>query len=204
MATQPVSPFGVQIGNGDVIRCGQICKNLAVQINDLKITQDFHPFSLGGADLVLGIQWLATLNTVQANWKELFMIFSIDGKRYKLQGISSGPQISSSFQHLAIDPQIPPCIPAPLQPIVTQYKAVFEEPQHLPPVRSQTHSILLLPNSTPHNIHPYRYPHSQKNKIVVEKFPAFRLEDKAFYREGSNDKDPLKMYSRKRNRSGIG
>ncbi|GJU55218.1 reverse transcriptase domain-containing protein [Tanacetum coccineum] len=58
LATQPVSPFGVQIGNGDVIRCGQICKNLAVQINDLKITQDFHPFSLGGADLVLGIQKL--------------------------------------------------------------------------------------------------------------------------------------------------
>ncbi|GJU80923.1 retrotransposon gag domain, retroviral aspartyl protease [Tanacetum coccineum] len=165
LATQPVSPFGVQIGNGDVIRCGQICKNLAVQINDLKITQDFHPFSLGGADLVLGIQWLATLNTVQANWKELFMIFSIDGKRYKLQGISSGPQISSSFQHLAIDPQIPPCIPAPLQPIVTQYKAVFEEPKDLPPVRSQDHSIPLLPNSTPPSIRPYRYPHSQKTEI---------------------------------------
>ncbi|GJS30231.1 auxin response factor 1 [Tanacetum coccineum] len=55
LATQPVAPFGVQIGNEDVIRCGQICKNL-VQINDLKITQDFHPFSLGGADLVLGVQ----------------------------------------------------------------------------------------------------------------------------------------------------
>ncbi|GJR51914.1 retrotransposon gag domain, retroviral aspartyl protease [Tanacetum coccineum] len=58
LATQPLAPFGVQIGNGDVIRCGQICKNLPVQINDLKITQDFHPFSLGGADLVLGIQCL--------------------------------------------------------------------------------------------------------------------------------------------------
>ncbi|GKB34694.1 retrotransposon gag domain, retroviral aspartyl protease [Tanacetum coccineum] len=136
-ATQPLAPFGVQIGNRDVIRCGQICKNLPVQINDLKITQDFHPFSFGGADLVLGIQWLATLNTVQANCKELFMIFSIDGKRYKLEGIVTGPQKSS-------------------------------------------------------------------NEMVVEQFLAFRLEDKAFYREGSNDKDPLKMYSRKRNRSGIG
>ncbi|GJX14267.1 putative ribonuclease H-like domain-containing protein [Tanacetum coccineum] len=57
LATQPVVPFGVQIGNGDVIRCGQICKNLSVQINDLKITQDFHHFSLGGADLILGVQW---------------------------------------------------------------------------------------------------------------------------------------------------
>ncbi|KAD6454658.1 hypothetical protein E3N88_09364 [Mikania micrantha] len=55
--TQPVAPFGVQIGNGDVIRCNNICKGLSLRINDLGITQDFHPFSLGGADLVLGIQW---------------------------------------------------------------------------------------------------------------------------------------------------
>nr|GEU47284.1 transposon Ty3-G Gag-Pol polyprotein [Tanacetum cinerariifolium] len=165
LATQPLAPFGVQIGNGDVIRCGQICKNLPVQINDIKITQDFHPFSLGGADLVLGIQWLATLNTVQANWKEMFMVFKIDGKQYKLQGVVSGPQKSSSFQHLAIDPEIPPCIPAPLQPIVTSYMAVFEEPKTYPPTRSQDHSIPLLPNSTPPNIRPYRYPHSQKAEI---------------------------------------
>nr|GEV33857.1 retrotransposon Gag domain, retroviral aspartyl protease [Tanacetum cinerariifolium] len=46
LAAQPLAPFRVQIGNGDVIRCGQICKNLPVKINDLKITQDFHPFSL--------------------------------------------------------------------------------------------------------------------------------------------------------------
>ncbi|KAK9057995.1 hypothetical protein SSX86_022835 [Deinandra increscens subsp. villosa] len=42
---------------------------------------------------------------------------------------------------------------------------VFEEPQDLPPVRSQDHSIQLLPNSTPPNIRPYRYPHSQKTEI---------------------------------------
>nr|GEV93316.1 hypothetical protein [Tanacetum cinerariifolium] len=70
-----------------------------------------------------------------------------------------------SFQHLAIDPKIPPCIPAPLQPIVTPYMAVFEEPQDLPPTRSQDHSIPLLPNSTLPNIRPYRYPHSQKAMI---------------------------------------
>ncbi|XP_076911844.1 uncharacterized protein LOC143569947 [Bidens hawaiensis] len=95
LTNQPVAPFGVQIGNGDVIRCGHICKNLALQVNDLKIVQDFYPFSLGGADLVLGIQWLATLNTVQANWKEMFTIFTIDGKKHKLQVYSSNME-----QHL--------------------------------------------------------------------------------------------------------
>nr|GEU49764.1 retrotransposon Gag domain, retroviral aspartyl protease [Tanacetum cinerariifolium] len=165
LTSKPMAPFGVQIGNEDIIQCSNICKNLPVQVNELKITQDFHPFSLGGADLVLGIQWLATLNTVQANWEEMFMVFKIDRKQYKLQGVVSGLQKSSSFQHLAIDPEIPPCIPAPLQPIVTPYMAVFEEPQDLPPTRSQDHSITLLPNSTPPNIRPYRYSHSQKPEI---------------------------------------
>ncbi|GJU80924.1 putative nucleotidyltransferase, ribonuclease H [Tanacetum coccineum] len=37
--------------------------------------------------------------------------------------------------------------------------------------------------------------------LVAEQFPTFRLEDKTFYREGSNDKDPpLKVYSRRKDR----
>nr|GFC63981.1 histone H3-K9 methyltransferase [Tanacetum cinerariifolium] len=36
--------------------------------------------------------------------------------------------------------------------------------------------------------------------LVAEQFLEFRLKDKAFYREGSNDKDQLKVYARKRKR----
>ncbi|GKD97334.1 retrotransposon gag domain, retroviral aspartyl protease [Tanacetum coccineum] len=131
LTSQMVAPFRVQIGNGDVIRCSKVCRDLSLQLGGLKVVQDFYPFSIGGADLVLGIQWLATLNTVQANWNEMFMIFTINGKQYKLQGVSIGPHKSSSFQHLAI------------------------EPRNLPPLRSRTHSIPLVPNSTPPNIRPY-------------------------------------------------
>ncbi|MFS7913536.1 putative retrotransposon gag domain, aspartic peptidase domain superfamily [Helianthus anomalus] len=67
LSTHSISPFGVQIGNGDILRCSQICKNISLQVCDLNVSQDFYPFTLGGADVVLGIQWLATLNTVQAN-----------------------------------------------------------------------------------------------------------------------------------------
>lgn len=47
--------------------------------------RDFYPFSIKGVDLVLGIKWLASLNTVHANWNEMFLIFKLNGKIYRLQ-----------------------------------------------------------------------------------------------------------------------
>nr|GEU42713.1 retrotransposon Gag domain, retroviral aspartyl protease [Tanacetum cinerariifolium] len=124
-------------------------------VRELKMVTEFiTPF-----DLVLGVQWLATLNT------EMFMIFTLDGKKYKLQSISSGPQKSASFQHLAIDTNTTPVIPNQLQPLIDKYQGIFHEPTTLPPFHSTSHSIPLLPNSTPPNIRPYRYPHSQKTEI---------------------------------------
>ncbi|KAM0035237.1 putative retrotransposon gag domain, aspartic peptidase domain superfamily [Helianthus debilis subsp. tardiflorus] len=79
LTSQLVTPFGVQTGNGDIIRCSRLCKNVNFHIGDLQITQEFYPFSLGGADVVLGVQWLASLGTVQANWNKMFIIFTIDG-----------------------------------------------------------------------------------------------------------------------------
>nr|GEU52731.1 retrotransposon Gag domain, retroviral aspartyl protease [Tanacetum cinerariifolium] len=155
LTSQMVALLGVQIRNGDVIRCSKVCRDLSLQLGGLKVVQDFYPFSIGGADLVLGIQWLATLNTVQVNWKEMFMIFTIDGKQYKLQDVSTGPHKSSSFQHLAIEPDTDLDIPDSLKPIITKYHAVFDEPSNLPPLRSPTHSIPLVLNSTAPNIRPY-------------------------------------------------
>ncbi|KAD4585722.1 hypothetical protein E3N88_23323 [Mikania micrantha] len=165
LTTQSVQPFGVQIGNGDVIRCSRVCKQLPIQINDLKIVEDFHLFSIGGADLVLGIQWLSTLNTVQANWKDMSMVFTIEGKRYKLQGVSSGPQKSSYFQHLALELEVSAQVPEFIQPLLHDFHQIFIEPTALPPFRTHFHSIPLIPNSLSPNIRPYRYPHSQKSEI---------------------------------------
>nr|GEX31237.1 protein ALP1-like [Tanacetum cinerariifolium] len=57
-----------------------------VLVKDLKLnTQAVAP--LGEADLVLGIQWLETLNTLQANWKEMFMIFRRIADKYPIPNI---------------------------------------------------------------------------------------------------------------------
>jgi hypothetical protein len=45
------------------------------------------------------------------------------------------------------------------------FTELFHEPQGLPPNRPHDHHIQLKPGSGPTNIHPYRYPHYQKNEI---------------------------------------
>jgi hypothetical protein len=46
---------------------------------------------MGGADVVLGIQWLQSLGIVAFNFQELFMKFSLEGKEIELRGITGKP-----------------------------------------------------------------------------------------------------------------
>jgi len=44
---------------------------------------------LGGYDLVLGIQWLATLGTIKWNFKSLKMEFYLNGRHYVLRALKT-------------------------------------------------------------------------------------------------------------------
>ncbi|KAH0650190.1 hypothetical protein KY284_030102 [Solanum tuberosum] len=46
----------------------------------------------------VGIQWLASLNTIQANWNEMFLIFQLNVKTYKLQGVPQKTFTPTFFQ----------------------------------------------------------------------------------------------------------
>ena len=46
---------------------------------------------MGGADVVLGVQWLQSLGTVAFNFQELFLKFFSEGKEAELQGIARKP-----------------------------------------------------------------------------------------------------------------
>ena len=43
---------------------------------------------MGGADVVLGVQWLQSLGTVDFNFQKPFMKFSWEGKEYELNVIT--------------------------------------------------------------------------------------------------------------------
>ena len=43
---------------------------------------------MGGANVVLGVQWLQSLGTIAFNFQELFMKFFVEGKEVELRGIA--------------------------------------------------------------------------------------------------------------------
>lgn len=47
-----------------------------------------------------------------------------------------------------------------IETLLSNYPTVFNIPHDLPPSRTHDHHIPLLPNTTPVNVKPYRYPHS--------------------------------------------
>lgn len=101
LPTNEIIPFEVEICNGDIIHCKRVCKDVLLQINDLQITQVF-PFFTKGANVVLGIQHLATLNTVHAKWK-MFLKFTINGNSYKLRGTPTDFQKPATVRHLTMN-----------------------------------------------------------------------------------------------------
>ena len=46
---------------------------------------------MGGADVVLGVQWLQSLGTIAFNFQEIFLSLFLEGKEIKLRGIAGNP-----------------------------------------------------------------------------------------------------------------
>jgi hypothetical protein len=58
---------------------------------------------MGGAYVVLGVQWLQSLGIMALNFQNIFMRFSLDGKEIELRGIQGKPSkviISNSVTKL--------------------------------------------------------------------------------------------------------
>ena len=134
---------------------------------------------MGGADVVLGVQWLQYLGTIAFNFQELFLNFFSEDKEVELRGIARKPGkiISSNFMTKLLNKEqrgiiaqlcslevstSKSSISADLQKVLENHSQVFETPKGLPPIRDHDHTIHLIPRSVPPNIRPYRYPYVQK------------------------------------------
>jgi hypothetical protein len=179
----PTPKFQVMIVDGGTINFSRKCNKINLTMGEYVMNIPMISIPMGGADVVLGIQWLQSLGIMAFNFQEIFMKFSLEGKEIELRGITGKPSkvISSNGMkkllkkgHRGVNAQLcsldvqtsKPSIPLDLQGIIDKNSKVFEDiPKGLPPTRNHDHDIHLIPGSVPPNIRPYRYPYAQKSEI---------------------------------------
>jgi hypothetical protein len=177
----PVLEFQVMIADEGTINCSGKCNKINLTMGKYVMNSQMISIPLGGANVVLGIQWSQTLGTMAFNFQELFVKFSLEGKEIELRGITGKPSkviISNGMTKLlkkghqgviaqlfSLDVQTSKLpIPQYLQGIIDKNSKVFEDiPKGLPPTQNNDHEIHLILGSVPPNIRPYRYPYAHKS-----------------------------------------
>lgn len=177
--------FGVAVGNGEVISGSGKCEGVEVEIQGVKIKEEFLRFELGDIDLVLGYSWLAELGETRINWGLHILRFQ---QNEKWVSICSDPELLKA--HVSLKAMEKLCgkeeivyllelqtlfertksekekRPSPMVTnVLKKFSGVFQMPEGLPPKRSREHAITLQEGTSPINVRPYRYSHTQKNEI---------------------------------------
>ena len=186
MKAQNTSPLHVLVGNGSVLDCNQVCPDTTLSLQGHQFTVTFHLLPISGADAVLGIEWLRQFEPITIDYTTFSMKFTYMGQPIELHAdVTTGPKPISALQvkcllqtgsasalfHLNLIPipqPDPPHLPHPIpavESLLTHFHHLFQNPSSLPPPRNIVHHINLLPNTTPINVRPYRYPQFQKSEI---------------------------------------
>jgi hypothetical protein len=83
--------FQVMAADGKTINCVGKCHNINLSMGEYVLKSPMIAIPMGGADVLLGIQWLQSLGTISFNFQELFMKFFWEGKEFELRGIEGKP-----------------------------------------------------------------------------------------------------------------
>lgn len=189
------TPFSITVGNGQAIHCQGFCKAVPIILAGELFHIPMFVLPIHGADVVLGVQWLQTLNRFISDYNVPLIEFTHNSKTITLTGIQPTHPTQASFAqfcrfmftdvihsahtvslHYIEQEPLPteaskPCHPLPKNPelatLLSTYSDVFEVPKGLPPHRSKDHHIHLLPTASPVNVRPYRYPHCQKTIMTT-------------------------------------
>eukprot|EP00253_Pinus_taeda_P003917 PITA_03917 len=178
----PIAECQVMVANGGTINFSRKCHNIKLSMGEYVLTSPMLSIPMGGVDVVLGVQWLQSLGTINFNFQELFMKFSVEGKEVELRVILGKLGNIISFNGMTkllkkeqrgvlvelclLDvPTSESSISPDLQKVLDNHSKVFETPKGLPPIRDHDHAIHMIPGSVPPKIRPYRYPYAQKSEI---------------------------------------
>nr|GEW55751.1 hypothetical protein [Tanacetum cinerariifolium] len=186
-------PLQVSVAGGKTLVSTNICPYFVWKLQGETFSASMMTLSLGGCDMVLGVQWLSTLGDIQFNFQHLKMVFDYKGKTLILRGTTkpvvqwmNGKQVAKTGNQASkldmcvyltamlnmLSISVPttensgiPNTPSVLNPLIEEFADVFEVPNYLPPKRGHGHKIPLKEGTQPINMRPYRHPPTQKDAI---------------------------------------
>lgn len=79
-----VSQLAVQVANGETLPCHGCCKEITFTLDHYDFMANLYLLTLGGCDIVLGVDLLRSLRTIQWNFVDLSMRFLVKGKQFLL------------------------------------------------------------------------------------------------------------------------
>ncbi|XP_019438841.1 PREDICTED: uncharacterized protein LOC109344533 [Lupinus angustifolius] len=175
--------YWVEVGDGHKVRCKGKCEHLKFQQKQqLNEVQDFYLFNLKGVDMVLGLDWLAQLGEVKADFGRLELTMKRGNEWIKISGNPALARTELPFGALmqilkeegeglliqcesVQSEEIPPTSLGPILNLLAEFEELFVDPKELPYIRRCDHAIHLIEEATIPNLRPYKYPHYQKTEI---------------------------------------
>ncbi|XP_022041421.1 uncharacterized protein LOC110944001 [Helianthus annuus] len=220
--TKGVPVMKVRVANGKNLDCSQLCQDFQWPMQGVWFKTDVLLLPLDNYDMVLGVQWLQSLDDIVWNFKALTMQFKMDSKVIMLKGSNSNevslcsverltnmlekdnPMVqvqlysmqpeNGSFQHQS---SVVGCQPKDeMKALLQEFKDVFQTPKTLPPDRSCNHRIQLIDETVTINQSAYRYPVGQKD--VIEKMVQEMLDMGVIRHSVSSFASPVVLVKKKR------
>lgn len=189
LPVESATNFRVLIGNGQTMQTEGWLPQLSVLIQGHELQVPVHLLPVGGADLILGSTWLATLGLYVADYATLVIKFFQQGKFITLQGdkniqptqaqlhqlrrMQSTDSIFECFsiQQISKAPdneellELPGNMKPELINLLHTYGTVFQSSTGLPPDRNHSHAIPLQPGSKLVNVRPYHTLTARNSKL---------------------------------------
>jgi len=98
--TSSIATIRVMIGNGSTLDCDTKCSSIPITIQGHPFSVDLYTLPIGGADIVLGVQWLKLLVPVTTDYSSLTMTFNYMGQHISLHADPSLCPSQASAQQL--------------------------------------------------------------------------------------------------------
>lgn len=73
---------------GDKLECSGRCVSLTLHIQNCVVKTNFYVLSIVACQVVLGVQWLQILGSIEIDNSKLTMAFNLGGKSHVLQGLT--------------------------------------------------------------------------------------------------------------------